>query len=130
MTPIRLTAIKSQRFSVERCTAISQPGEPDCGVRLWSPALEPPRWWLMSGRRGARGERERMGRPGRRVLIGAAVVLVLLVGVVAWSTYHWFVAPAVVTDRPGPADAVVMFGGAGARFPEAVRLAEGGTAPW
>lgn len=47
-----------------------------------------------------------------------------------WLTLRWFVHPAVVAASPGTADAVVMFGGAGPRFPEAVRLADDGTAPW
>ena len=68
------------------------------------------------------------GRPGPqpRSIGGTAVLLVVLVGVGGWLTLRWFVHPAVVTSQPGPADAVVMFGGAGARFPEAVRLAEDG----
>ena len=57
-------------------------------------------------------------------------MLVVVIGVGGWLTVRWFVAPAVATEDPGPADAVVMFGGAGPRFPEAVGLAEAGTAPW
>jgi uncharacterized SAM-binding protein YcdF (DUF218 family) len=59
-----------------------------------------------------------------------AGLLVAMAGVIGWLTLHWFVTPTVTTDDPGPADAVVMFGGAGPRFAEAVRLAEDGTAPW
>ena len=63
-------------------------------------------------------------------MVVVLILLAALVGVGGWLTLRWFVHPAVVAGQPGPADAVVMFGGAGPRFPEAVRLAEAGTAPW
>ena len=74
-------------------------------------------------------QRLRRGPTGATAALigGIAVLLVVLVGIGGWLTLRWFVHPAVVVPRPGPADAVVMFGGAGPRFSEAVRLAEAGT---
>lgn len=54
--------------------------------------------------------------------VAAALIIVL--------TARWFIWPGSVTARPAPADAVVMFGGAGPRYAEAVHLAEAGRAPW
>jgi hypothetical protein len=71
----------------------------------------------------------RRPRPSRVVAVTLALVVTAVVAVSA-LTLHWFVHPPVVSRHPGPADAVVMFGGAGPRFPEAVHLAEGGAAPW
>jgi uncharacterized SAM-binding protein YcdF (DUF218 family) len=64
------------------------------------------------------------------VLGTTALTFVLVVGALAFLTARWFVWPQSVTSRPGPADAVVMLGGAGPRYAEAVRLAGAGHAPW
>lgn len=69
----------------------------------------------------ARGRRSR----GRWLLAAATVALVLGV-VAAGLSWRWFVRPT--EDGPVPADAIVMFGGAGRRFHKAVELAESGYA--
>jgi uncharacterized SAM-binding protein YcdF (DUF218 family) len=74
--------------------------------------------------------RRRRPRFDRRTLLTAAAALAAIALVGAFLTARWFVWPAAVTGNPRPADAVVMFGGAGPRYARAVALAEGGTAPW
>lgn len=63
--------------------------------------------------------------PRRALVVGlAAVALLGVVG--AGLSWRWFVRPPV--DGPVPADAIVMFGGAGDRFGKTVQLAEEGYA--
>jgi uncharacterized SAM-binding protein YcdF (DUF218 family) len=59
----------------------------------------------------------------RRVLVLVAAVLGVLFAAFSW---RWFMRPTA--DGPVAADAIVMLGGAGERFPKAVELAEDGWA--
>jgi uncharacterized SAM-binding protein YcdF (DUF218 family) len=83
----------------------------------------------MRGRDSGSGAAVELPPARRRVrrslgAVGAALVLVVAtIGVLSW---RWFVRPTV--DGPVRSDAIVMFGGAGDRFGEAVRLAEDGWA--
>lgn len=68
----------------------------------------------------------RRPRRRRRWLLGGGALLAVLALVGGALSWRWFVRPP--EDGPVPADAIVMFGGAGRRFHKAVALAEAGYA--